>query len=83
MKVSLFDSKSKEQIWSSAFNDGESGCFEPPESENFHAIIGDDKWTSLFSYNDEHDIEDETDDDLDFDEHGPQYDGELNEQDKE
>lgn len=83
MKVSLFDSKLKEQIWSSAFNDGESGCFEPPESENFHAIIGDDKWTSLFSYNDEHDIEDETDDDLDFDEHGPQYDGELNEQDKE
>lgn len=83
MQVSLFDSKSKEQIWSSAFNDGESGCFEPPESENFHAIIGDDKWTSLFSYNDEHDIEDETDDDLDFDEHGPQYDGELNEQDKE
>ena len=83
MKVSLFDSESKEQIWSSAFNDGESGCFEPPESENFHAIIGDDKWTSLFSYNDEHDIEDETDDDLDFDEHGPQYDGELNEQDKE
>lgn len=83
MKVSFFDSKSKEQIWSSAFNDGESGCFEPPESENFHAIIGDDKWTSLFSYNDEHDIEDETDDDLDFDEHGPQYDGELNEQDKE
>lgn len=83
MKVSLFDGKSKEQIWSSAFNDGESGCFEPPESENFHAIIGDDKWTSLFSYNDEHDIEDETDDDLDFDEHGPQYDGELNEQDKE
>lgn len=48
MKVSLFDSKSKEQIWSSAFNDGESGCFEPPESENFHAIIGNDKWTSLF-----------------------------------
>ena len=83
MKVSLFDSESKEQIWNSAFNDGESGCFEPPESENFHAIIGDDKWTSLFSYNDEHDIEDETDDDLDFDEHGPQYDGELNEQDKE
>lgn len=83
MKVTLFDRKSKEQIWSSAFNDGESGCFEPPESENFHAIIGDDKWTSLFSYNDEHDIEDETDDDLDFDEHGPQYDGELNEQDKE
>lgn len=36
-----------------------------------------------FSYNDEHDIEDETDDDTDFDEHGPQYDGELNEQDKE
>lgn len=83
MKVSLFDSESKEQIWNSAFNDGESGCFEPPESENFHAIIGDDKWTSLFSYNDVHDIEDETDDDLDFDEHGPQYDGELNEQDKE
>ena len=83
MKVTLFDSESKEQIWNSAFNDGESGCFEPPESENFHAIIGDDKWTSLFSYNDEHDIEDETDDDLDFDEHGPQYDGELNEQDKE
>ncbi|HEL8697466.1 TPA: DUF2345 domain-containing protein, partial [Klebsiella pneumoniae] len=83
MKVSLFDSESKEQIWNSAFNDGESGCFEQPESKNFHAIIGDDKWTSLFSYNDEHDIEDETDDDLDFDEHGPQYDGELNEQDKE
>ena len=83
MKVTLFDSESKEQIWNSAFNDGESGCFEQPESKNFHAIIGDDKWTSLFSYNDEHDIEDETDDDLDFDEHGPQYDGELNEQDKE
>ncbi|HID8955783.1 TPA: type VI secretion system Vgr family protein [Klebsiella variicola] len=83
MKVSLFDSESKEQIWNSAFNDGESGCLEQPESKNFHAIIGDDKWTSLFSYNDEHDIEDETDDDLDFDEHGPQYDGELNEQDKE
>lgn len=28
MKVSLFDSESKEQIWNSAFNDGESGCFE-------------------------------------------------------
>lgn len=83
MKVSLFDSESKEQIWNSAFNDGGLGCFEQPESKNFHAIIGDDKWTSLFSYNDEHDIEDETDDDLDFDEHGPQYDGELNEQDKE
>ncbi|WMU71614.1 type VI secretion system tip protein VgrG [Enterobacter bugandensis] len=83
MKVSLFDSESKQQIWSSAFNDGGSGCFEQPESKNFHAIIGDNKWTSLFSYDNELGIEDEVDDDQDFDEHGPQYDGELNEQDKE
>lgn len=83
MKVSLFDSESKEKIWDSAFNDGESGCFEQPEGKNFQAIIGDDKWTSLFSYDDEHEIEDETDDDLELGEHGPQYDGELNEQDKE
>ncbi|HCA9137995.1 TPA: hypothetical protein MYJ36_005269, partial [Klebsiella quasipneumoniae] len=45
--------------------------------------IGDDKWTSLFSYDDNYEIEDEIDDDLDLGEHGPQYDGELNEQDKE
>lgn len=83
MKVSLFDSESKEKIWDSAFNDGESGCFEQPESKNFQAIIGDDKWTSLFSYDDNYEIEDEIDDDLDLGEHGPQYDGELNEQDKE
>lgn len=83
MKVSLFDSESKQQIWSSAFNDGGSGCFEQPESKKFHAIIGDNKWTSLFSYDNELGIEDEVDDDQDFDEHGPQYDGELNEQDKE
>ncbi|MCK6962293.1 type VI secretion system Vgr family protein [Enterobacter bugandensis] len=83
MKVSLFDSESKQQIWSSAFNDGGSGCFEQPESKNFHAIIGDNKWTSIFSYDNELGIEDEVDDDQDFDEHGPQYDGELNEQDKE
>ena len=63
MKVSLFDSESKEQIWNSAFNDGESGCFEQPESKNFHAIIGDNKWTSLFSYDNELGIEDEVDDD--------------------
>lgn len=83
MKVSLFDSESKEKIWDSAFYDGESGCFEQPESKNFQAIIGDDKWTSLFSYDDNYEIEDEIDDDLDLGEHGPQYDGELNEQDKE
>ncbi|BDO02420.1 hypothetical protein KAM622c_20070 [Klebsiella quasipneumoniae subsp. quasipneumoniae] len=61
---------------------GESGCFEQPEGKNFQAIIGDDKWTSLLYYDDEHEIEDETDDDLELDEHGPQYDGELKVQDK-
>lgn len=79
MKVSLFDIESREQIWGSAFNEGESGCFEQPESKSYHAIIGDDKWTSLFSYDDECNIEDETDDEPYFGEHGPQYDGEFNE----
>lgn len=83
MKVRLFDSESKEQIWNSAFNDGESGSFEQPKSKKFHAIIGNDKWTSIFSYDNGHEIEDEIDDEQVYDEHGPQYDGELNEQDKE
>ncbi|EKM5064025.1 type VI secretion system tip protein VgrG [Cronobacter turicensis] len=83
MKVSLFDNESKVKIWSSAFNDGESGCFEHPESKNFYAIIGDDKWTSLFSYDDDYEIASETDDELGFGEHGPQYDSELKKQGKE
>ncbi len=83
MKVSLFESESKEQLWTSAFNDGESEIFEQPESKDFYAIIGDDKWTSLLSYDNEYEVQDETDDDLDLGQHGPQYDDQLNEQGKE
>jgi len=83
MKVSLFESESKEQLWTSAFNDGESEIFEQPESKDFYAIIGDDKWTSLLSYDNEYEVQDEADDDLDLGQHGPQYDDQLNEQGKE
>lgn len=77
MKVRLFDSDNKENLWSSTFGDGESGVFERQDNTNFHAIIGDDVWTSLFTEDDE--IPDEKTDNESFDdEHGPQYDEEFN-----
>ncbi|TDS97886.1 type VI secretion system secreted protein VgrG [Rahnella sp. BIGb0236] len=82
MKVNIFDSDTKEKIWTSVFNDGESGCFGQPTGKNFHAIIGDDKWTSLFSDDDDAIPDEEITDDVDIGEHGPQYDGEINEQEE-
>lgn len=78
MKVNIFDSETKENIWGSFFSDGESGCFSHPEGKKFHAIIGDDKWTSLFTNEDEIATEEPVNEDTDVGEHGPQYDGELN-----
>lgn len=77
MKVKLFDSDNKENLWSSTFDDGETGVFELQDNKNFHAIIGDDVWTSLFTDDDE--VPDEETDDESFDDdHGPQYDEEFN-----
>lgn len=77
MNVRLYDSDSKEKLWSSTFGDGETGVFEQQDNKSFYAIIGDDEWTSLFTDNDEI-PEDTTDVESSDDEHGPQYDGELN-----
>lgn len=79
MKVSLFDKTTKEKIWGSVFSDGESGCFGHPESKDFYAVIGDDKWTSIFSDDENTDSEEEIDEEY-FGEHGPQYDGNDGEQ---
>jgi type VI secretion system secreted protein VgrG len=77
MKVKLFDSDNKENLWSSRFDDGETGVFELEDNKRFHAIIGDDAWTSLFTDDDE--VSDEETDEESFDdEHGPQYDDEFN-----
>ncbi|ATM87396.1 MULTISPECIES: type VI secretion system Vgr family protein [Yersinia] len=81
MNVRLFDSDNKENLWSSTFGDGETGIFELQDNKSFHAIIGDDVWTSLFTDDDE--MPDEEADDESFDEsfdddHGPQYDEEFN-----
>ncbi|WP_227731743.1 type VI secretion system Vgr family protein [Yersinia proxima] len=76
MKVRLFDSDNKENLWSSTFGDGETGIFELQDNKSFHAIIGDDVWTSLFTDDDE--MPDEETDDESFDDHGPQYDEEFN-----
>ncbi|HHA0034222.1 TPA: type VI secretion system Vgr family protein [Yersinia enterocolitica] len=77
MKVRLFDSDNKENLWSSTFGDGETGIFELQDNKSFHAIIGDDVWTSLFTDDDEMPDE-ETDDESFDDDHGPQYDEEFN-----
>ncbi|CNL28696.1 type VI secretion system Vgr family protein [Yersinia frederiksenii] len=77
MKVRLFDSDNKENLWSSTFGDGETGIFELQDNKSFHAIIGDDVWTSLFTDDDEM-RDEETDDESFDDDHGPQYDEEFN-----
>jgi type VI secretion system secreted protein VgrG len=82
MQVNLFDSETKDKIWSSLFNDGESSSFSYPESKNFYAIIGDDKWTSIFTNEDELVTEDFIIENVDEEEHGPQYDCELNYKDE-
>ncbi|CNG30235.1 type VI secretion system Vgr family protein [Yersinia frederiksenii] len=76
MKVRLFDSNNKENLWSSTFGDGETGIFELQDNKSFHAIIGDDAWTSLFT--DDEVSDEEANLEPSDDEHGPQYDEEFN-----
>ncbi len=78
MVVSLFDSEARSNLWTSSFSNGETSEFEQPDNTNFYAIIGADKWTSLFSdsnINADGGLSENITEDS---EHGPQFDSESN-----